>query len=346
MKNYRKLLFLFVGLVALLTPTLALATSTEKPPFTMESVLPENQKKDSKATYFDLVVQPEQKQQVSIRFQNLSDKKITLQLSTNSAVTNANGVIDYNKTDAKKSLTAKYRLDELLTFPDEVELAAGETKVISGELSVPKDRFEGILLGGITATMVPEKATNDKQKSGLALTNQLAMTIGVVLTEDTQNVVEPELRLVQVQPGLSNGYTSVLATVQNINPQMVGQMTITGKVFKKGNSEVLKETVRKNQEMAPNSQFDFPVDWGKEELAAGDYTLKLVAQNKGHKWVFSKDFTIDKAQASKINEKAVGLKKDYTWLYITIGILLFILLLILAFLLGRRQRSEEKHEDS
>lgn len=346
MNNYKRLLLLFTGFFLLLTPTFVQAASTEKAPFTMEAVLPENQRKDSAATYFDLVVQPEHKQQLAVRFQNLSDKKMTLQLSTNSAVTNSNGVIDYNKADSKKSLDAKYRLDELLNIPEEVVLAAGETKVISGELTVPKDRFDGILLGGVTATMTAEKAAGEKQTSGLALTNQLAMTVGVVLTEDTQQVVEPELRLLQVRPGLSNGYTSVLATVQNSMPQMVGQMTITGKVFKKGSSEVIKETVRKNQEMAPNSQFDFPVDWGKENLEPGDYTLKLVAQNKSHKWVFSKDFTIAKAEADKLNKKAVGLKKDYTWLYIIIGIVLFILLLVLAFLLGRRQRSEEKNEDS
>lgn len=346
MNKSRLLLVLIFSFVLLLSPTAAIADSTKKAPFTMEAVLPENQKKESSATYFDLIVQPEHKQKLSIRFQNLSDKKITLNLSANRAVTNANGVIDYNKKNAQQTSTAKYGLNDLLTVPNEVVLAAGETKVISAELSVPKDRFEGILLGGITATMVSNDTVNEKQKSGLALTSQLAMIVGVVLTEDPQNVVAPELHLTHVEPGLSNGYTAVLATLENTKPQMVGQMTITATVSKKGSSDSLKKTVRKNQEMAPNSQFDFPVDWGKEELQAGDYTLKLVAQNKGHRWAFTKDFTIAASEAKKLNKKAVGIKKDYTWLYILIGILLFVLLLILAFLLGRRQRNDEKPQDS
>lgn len=340
----------FIVIVALLIvgsfPELAKAADEGQVPFSMEAVLPENQRPDSQATYYDLVVKPDTKQQLQFVMKNTSNKEIQLELAANGAVTNELGTIDYGFSDQKKDSTAKFTLNELLKVPETVTLAGGETKTVNAELTIPQEAFEGVILGGIQAVEADqEKAAEPKGSSGLQVSSRYAMVIGVLLTEDPDNQPQPDLKLTQVKAGLSNGFTAVLANLQNIQPAMVGKMTIDGKVYKKGSDEVFKETKKENQEMAPNSNFDFAIDWQNEPLQAGEYTLKLVAQNKGHKWEFSKDFTISGEEEQTLNKKAVGIKKDYTWLWILLGALLFILLLILAFLLGRRRRKDEETEN-
>lgn len=332
---------LLVSLLAIsFTPTTVKVADEAQVPFSMEAVLPENQRSDSGVTYFDLVVKPESKQELQVVLKNASDQAVDLELSANGAVTNSLGTIDYGQPAAKKDQTAKYTLQELLQVPSEVTLAAGETKTITATLTIPQEPFTGVILGGIQAVEANQDTANSG--GGLQLNSRYAMVIGVLLTEDPNNQPEPELKLNSVKPGLSNGYTAVLANLQNIQPALVGSMSITGTVYKKGSSEVFKKTEKTNQEMAPNSNFDFAIDWQNEALQAGDYTLKLVAQNKSHRWEFSQDFTISGNEEKTLNEKAVGIKKDYTWLWIILGSLLFIALLFLAFLLGKRRRKEDE----
>lgn len=346
MKGLKGFFFVLISLVLVgSVPTTALAADDEQVPFAMEAVLPENQRSDSGATYYDLIVKPETKQELQFVVKNASNKEIDLKLAANGAVTNSIGTIDYGQPDYKKDSSAKYTLNELLKVPSEVKLAAGESKSITAELTIPKDGFNGVILGGIQAVEADKESTADSSsKSGLQLSSKYAMVIGVLLTEDPENQPQPELKLNDVKAGLDNGVTAVLANLQNVQPAMVGKMTITGTVYKKGSSDVFKKTEKKNQEMAPNSNFDFAIDWQNEPLQAGDYTLKLVAQNKSHKWEFSKDFTITGEEEQTLNEKAVGIKKDYTWLWILLGALLFIALLILAFLLGKRRSKDEEEE--
>lgn len=346
MKGLRGFVVIVVSMIlAGSMPATVLAADEGQVPFAMEAVLPENQRAGSEATYYDLVVKPESKQELQFVLKNSSNKEIQLNLAANGAVTNELGTIDYGFADQKKDSTAKYTLNELLKVPESVTLAGGETKTVTAELTIPKDAFSGVILGGIQAVEADkEDATQSKGDSGLQLSSKYAMVIGVLLTEDPDNQPQPDLKLNDVKAGLSNGFTAVLANLQNVQPAMVGKMTITGTVYKKGSSDVFKKTEKKNQEMAPNSNFDFAIDWQNEPLQAGDYTLKLVAQNKSHKWEFSKDFTISGEEEQTLNEKAVGIKKDYTWLWILLGALLFIALLILAFLLGKRRRKDEEEE--
>lgn len=95
--------------------------------------------------------------------------------------------------------------------------------------------------------------------------------------------------------------------------------------------------------MAPNSNFNFGINWDNQEFKPGKYTLKLTAWGSGKKWTFTKDFEIKKDEADKLNDKAVELEKDYTMWYIIGGIALLVVLLILVFLLGRKSR--KKNED-
>lgn len=70
--------------------------------FIYEIKKPENQKQD--IGYFDLRMNPDQKQTVQIVLKNPTDQEITVEVSLNGAKTNMNGVIEYGPTNLKKML--------------------------------------------------------------------------------------------------------------------------------------------------------------------------------------------------------------------------------------------------
>nr|WP_054777163.1 DUF3324 domain-containing protein [Lacticaseibacillus saniviri] len=92
--------------------------------------------------------------------------------------------------------------------------------------------------------------------------------------------------------------------------------------------------------IAPNSNFTYPISWGGQRLEAGDYTLHGTGSTGGQSWKFTRNFTISAAEADQLNQEA-GFKPDYTWLWITIAILVLIILGLLIYWLGRRSNKKK-----
>ncbi|MGM0213395.1 DUF916 and DUF3324 domain-containing protein [Enterococcus sp. AZ109] len=303
--------------------------------FTMEAVEPDNQLSD--ATYFDLQVAPNQSQDLTIRVTNQEDQAIKVAISPNPAFTNRNGTIEYSQHDFPKDSSAQYTISELVSQPQEVQLNPQESKDVTFNLKVPADAFQGTITGGFYAKVVDQTDGVQKQtkETTLSVKNEYALVLGLSLTEDPNQKVSPELKLNDVKPGLADDRTAVLANLQNSEPQAFGSMTVDAKIYKKGDSQVLKETKKENQEMAPNSNYDFAISWDNQPLEAGDYQLKLEANSGSKAWSFERDFTIAADEAKSINKKAVDLpERNYWWWLI---ILLIVILLVSTYTLGKRK---------
>lgn len=299
--------------------------------YSVKANLPENQR-NNEHTYFDLFMQPKQKQTISITFENHSEDPIELEVNYQSAQTNDNGVIDYKGTKEKKDSSLAYDLKELITGDQTVKLNSKEKKEVPYTITMPEQKFEGILLGGFHIHKKDkEAATNQK----VQIKNDYSYVIGLQVTE-TEKKVTPELKLNTVEPGLHNYRTTLFANLQNTAATMITDMTITAEVYKENGAEVLRKKVKNNQSMAPNSNYDFPISWDNQAFQPGKYSLKLNASDKaGHKWSFSKEFEI-KDNVKKYNEEAVNLKdqpnkNDYIIyilvfvLVVTVGIIIYLL---------------------
>ena len=84
-----------------------------------------------------------------------------------------------------------------------------------------------------------------------------------------------------------------------------------------------------------------PISWGKKTLQSGEYHLKLTYKTNGgiKSWVLNKDFTITNNDAAKYN-KLAGVKPNYLWLYILLGILALAIILGLGIYLGKRNNNK------
>lgn len=313
----------------------ARAASGDGAGFTVKAILPDNQA-NSDVSYFDLNVEPGQKQELQIQVSNLEQKEKTLKVQPNTAFTNSNGVIEYSKANLKKDSSAQYTFRELMSKTQTVKLAAGATQTLTFELTVPKNGFRGSVLGGFYVTPVEDKAATKDSSGGMQINNKFAMLVGAHL--HGKGTAMPVLKLNKVKPTLDNKQPVVLANLQNTEPVAFGGLTVDAKITKKGDSKVLYQRKKDKMQMAPNSNFDYAINIDEQGFKTGTYTLKMTAKAAGKTWNFTRDFKVTR-QTTELNGLAAGVvQPDYTWAYVAGVAALIVVIAGLAFYLGKRKK--------
>lgn len=305
--------------------------------FNIEAVLPENQV-DKTQSYFDLRVKPATSQKIQVAVNNTSAVESEYAVHVNQAYTNTNGFIDYAQTDAPLDSSVPFLLKDVIEYPAKIKVAAKKTEFLTLTLNIPKESFKGQVLGGIQVT----KLTDEKED---AITNQYSYVIGLNLTE-SDAPVKRNLELVSVKPAVSFEKTSVVAKLKNPVAEAMGHLKYVGTVVaKKDNQTVKKINYDNEMSIAPNSVYDFAIDWDNEPLVAGEYTLHLtVSDALKNSWQFDQDFTITKQEASAINQATINRtnqNKLPLWVFIIIGILLALLLFFIILLIMKRKKEQQ-----
>lgn len=321
----------FFAIMILYSPIAGHATEGDVG-FSVKAVIPDNQVNMDKS-YFDLRMKPNQEQVIEVYIYNNSHEDITVKASINNATTNRNGIIVYEK-DSSQDPSLKTPLSSIVTLTnDEIEIPANGSEVVTATIKMPVEEYDGIILGGLHFEKVNDEGD---QAQGVQIQNQYAYVIGVQLSENDHEV-EPLLHLRSIEPKLVNYRTAVVANIQNSQPLILNNLSVHGVVYKKGETDVLHETKKKNISMAPNSNMNFVIDWENQKLEEGAYLLKMKAQLGEHQWEWEEEFTIEKAEES-LNEEAVELETDETQWYKVGIILLSIIILILLYVIIRLKR--------
>ena len=312
--------------------------------YSIEANIPENQI-DKNLTYFDLKMEPRQKQTISLTLRNHSDKESNFTIEPHTADTNRNGVIDYSKKLEKKDISMKYSFEELITGETKHTLQPNEEKKVEFTIQMPEESYDGIVLGGFYIHKQADNADKEEEKS-VQIKNDYSYVIGAKLTV-TSKEVEPKLELNEVKPNLENYRTVVTANLQNTEAVIVSGLNVDAKVYKKGSDSVLHETKKDGMSMAPNSNFNLAINWDNQELEPGKYHLKLAAKDKMDRtWEFEKDFEIKGKEAKSLNKEAVELKDDNMKWYIIIGacvLLIATLLIVLIIMMKKIKKDEENN---
>lgn len=314
------------------------------------AIIPDNQIDKSK-TFFDLLMKPGQEQDLEVKLTNTSDQDRTVKVEVNPATTNDNGVADYSvkETEKNRDSSLKISMADIATTENEVVVPKNSSINTKIHLKMPNEAYKGIVAGGIR---VSEKDSEKKEvkkenSGGVQINNKFVFVVGLQLrTEESLDGLEPDLILdkSKIKPKQVNYRNFVGINLQNNQPVFIRELEVEAKIYKKGSKEVLHETKKTAMKMAPNSNFNFGVDWENKPLVEGDYVASVRAYSKDYdkewKWE-NQEFHIDAETAKKLNEKAVGLEKDNKKLYIMIGIGLLLLLLLIILLLILRNKKEK-----
>lgn len=307
--------------------------------FSVQAVIPENQV-DKSQSYFDLRMKPGQAQDLVVDMRNDTKEDVTINVLPNTAITNQNGIVEYNDTTTPQDKSLKTAYKDIATTEKDVTLPAESQKQIKVHVQMPKEEYAGTLLGGIYFSEKNDKSET-KEAKGSQIVNRYAYVIGVKLTENDQ-VVQPELCLNDVKATQVNYRNVVTANIQNYTAAILKDLSIDGKIYAKGGKEVLYSAIKENLRMAPNSNFDYAISLNNKPFKPGKYTFKGIAKSGTKEWKFEKDFEIKAEESHKYNKEAVSLEKDFSWLYILVGIVIISLLLIIIFILLRKLKNNNE----
>lgn len=304
--------------------------------------LPSAYQLDKENSYFDLLLSQNQTAEVQVKLKNDTDKEVNVAISVNSAKTNANGVVEYGTTKIKKDESLVYDLKDYVDYPEVVSLKPKSEQIVPFKVKMPNESFDGILAGGILFKEEKEKPTSIESKQGLSIENDYSYVVGLLMRQN-QTAVAPNLILREVKPGQVNARNAILANLQNDQRTYINQVSISAKITRKNSKEVLYQEEREQLQIAPNSNFSFPISLDKQVLKPGEYQLSLsvfgnksvdgsFVKDKNQKakfndhWRFKKNFRVEADVANDLNQKDVTLKQNNHWLYFLIGLLLLIVI--------------------
>lgn len=304
--------------------------------FSVSSVIPENQI-NKNLSYFNLKVAPSSSQELRIKIFNNKEHEIKVKAMVTPATTCRNGFISYtNLTNYDESL--KYPLPDILKLNQrEYIVPAGGMVIATAMLDIPAEAYDGIILGGLVFTKADDNFETEEKKQCVAqIENEYQYVVGVMLSEN-DNKVTANMNLKYIKSTLANYHTGLAVNLQNDTPVIIPNLKISATAYKKGSSEVYKFAEKENIKMAPNSNFDFMVDWQNHKFEPGEYRVHVVAQNDDYFWERDENFTITPEQANETNKDAVDLiSSNSNWVYIVLSALVLALVAFLAFIIGCR----------
>lgn len=309
--------------------------------FGVQAELPENQK-DSKKTYFDLSVTANQKQTVYIQLTNSTTKAVTIEPKINEAKTNNNGNVQYDQNAIKRDPQLKKIITDYVKVQREIVIPPNDSVHLPIEIKIPKEGFEGILLGGILLQQKSSELEKSKEtKDGLGIKNNYAYVVAIQLDEKNE-AIKPELGLNEVKANQKNYRNVITASLQNKTPVLINQLEVKAKIFK--NKQLLYTHEQKTMQMAPMSNFEFAIPLQGKELKPGKYILEMEANSLQNHWRFTKEFEIKSNEAKQLNSLDVTIKKDDTWFIVGFVLFCFLLCFILVLILKKKSKKNLEND--
>ncbi|MBQ0137746.1 MAG: DUF3324 domain-containing protein [Kurthia sp.] len=329
--------------VSLFIPGKAQIASAAELNFSVESVLPDNQR-DKKQTYFDLRMKPGQEQTVYVLLKNSTKKKVTVNIGANEAKTNMNGTTQYDTNKIERDSTLKYSLADIVTVEKKVVVKPNSEQKVPVKIKMPNEDIPGIILGGLSFQQKDSEVDKDEksEEQGLSIKNRFSYNLAMMLSTNDDKV-KPELVLNDVKADLYNARTVILANIQNTQPMLMNQLEVKANVTKKGDSEQLFKKNAKEMQMAPNSNFDYTIPLDGKTIDAGDYTLTMEATSMGETWKWKKDFTVTDDQSAKFAEKDVDVTEEESsnWLWWVIGGVVLLAIIAAIIVLLRKKGNKQ-----
>ncbi|MEI5994365.1 DUF916 and DUF3324 domain-containing protein [Candidatus Enterococcus mansonii] len=278
---------------------------------------------DEKKSYFDLLVTPGEKQQVSIKLSNTSDKMIKLKVHPNTAKTTSNGTVDYSGMELENTPNLFASFEEITSEEQVVEISGNSEKIVTFHIKVPENPFEGVILGGFYIQEV-EGEESISSKEGIHIKNQFSMIIGCQIRV-SKDSVEKNFSLEKVYLDNYGGYFTVVADIHNNAPQLISFYSLSGEI-QNDQEKIVHKFQKDTFSMAPNSIFSLPERIDASELKPGEYVMKIKIHSRGkEQWQLQKKFTIQEDNKNKILKQSIENEQSQ------INWLLLLLVAILSF---------------
>ena len=331
---------------------------------------------DKNQSFFDVLLAPGATQELEVVLRNNTEKDLVMLASVNTAVTNDNGVVDYswsipfaqelakenNQDPANLNIdiekiaydsTLKVPLSTIATIAPEIKVPANSETIAKVTVDMPKEAIKGVIAGGVYLSQKEDETENEETNQGVQIKNKFVYVVGIQLRQkaDISDLL-PELILdpAKISPTQVNYRNYLGVNLQNSEPIYIRDLKVDAQITKKGQKGILFETAETGLKMAPNSNFNFGINWNNQEFKGGKYRLQLKARSEDYdkEWSWDEEFTIASETAKKLNQRAVELEKDSNLLLylIILALILLIILLVIAYLVKRHLDKKQEMKKS
>ncbi|MGY3742052.1 DUF916 and DUF3324 domain-containing protein [Leuconostoc inhae] len=318
--------------------------------FTVKTNLPDNQI-DKNNEFYQLKMLPGQKQTVTATVYNVTQKATTVNINVQTASTTMNGTVDYSKSLTNWDTSLQHKLSDFISYPKSITIPAGKSQNISFVISMPKDAYQGILLGGITFN----QANSDKSESSsdnANIKNKYAYAVAMMLKESDEQV-KPNINLKSIKAGQNNGHNAININLQNDQSLLMSNVKMDAKIYSEKGKKPVYTAIKSDMQIAPNSQFKYPVSLQGTQMAPGKYRLELAVTGTAYKdpktWHFTKQFTIKRQEAANFNQSDVNVSANTNGHMNLITIIIVVILIVVAiilFILFILKRKQSNSKDS
>lgn len=269
--------------------------------FTVQAIRPDTQVESNKS-YFFIETKPGVSQVLKIRLKGMKKEPVTIKASVANGVTGMSGNLEYDSQTDELDSSLEHPLTEFTHFSEtDITLENFEEKIIEVTVTPPETSYEGIKLGALVFELVEDRQSDDKK----AVANNYRYRVGLLTTETGEDYEDAKnLDLLSAKLGITLGRKQVSTMIHNSDPKLAEKLTVEAKVTKKGSETVLKQQKVENARMAPNSTYNFLIDWGVDRVQAGDYVVKMTAKTDHGEWAWEKGFRVSDDEARTMNEEA------------------------------------------
>lgn len=306
--------------------------------FTVTPELPQNQVSD--VTYFDLLVNHETEQNLTVALHNTSSEPLTIKASALNSYTASTGIIAYQAEQTAEE-NQGISFSELIENPRQtIQLAPGESYQVHFTLSMKGKEFAGEILGVFAFEEEPSETTESQQTN---LQANYKIQQGVRLRQNLATMPDPQLSLINSEAAERNGSAALKSSIRNSQPTAFGKISVKTIIREQDSGNKVGGFSAENFQIAPNSVLELFSAFDQNILEPGTYLLRIELNAPKRTWVFEDSVVVDRKQAKLINRQttlgAAYLQKQH-WFY-ALGILFFLLVLLLLFFLYKRRKKAE-----
>lgn len=318
------------------------------------SVQPEQaaSQRDASVSYFDLLVKPNQAENLKVKLTNNSQRKIVVDVKAATATTSNAGSVDYTGASNHSDTSLSYQLSKLVKGPKKISVPANGSVVYTSQLKMPAANLDGILAGALV--FQPQISSSSQTSGQMKIVNKYNYTIALLVRNST-SVPQPKLKIGTIKAKRATNQNQIAIHFRNVAAQYANRVRVETKVTHP-NGKVTTKNQSKIQ-MAPNSQFDYAVKLS-DKVPSGKYRVKTTAyydknadgkytDSKGdhydHQVTKSQTVQITNRQADKLNQAARQSKGGLPMIYIIaiiIGVILVLLLGLTWYYLVRKRKQQ------
>jgi hypothetical protein len=294
---------------------------------------------DPEKSYFYIQTTPGEQQELAVTIKSTQEAPVKIKVSVDDAFTGNKGTVEYT---ADKELLDSTLIDPMSSMikVETPQITVGNFGATEAKftLTPPSKSYSGVKMGILVFEV-------DNSEDDSPVGNNFAYRIGILTSETGEEYENSKtLNLLDAKSMLLRGKKMILATLQNPEPKVLSRLAITAELKNKETNKVMKKEQVENYALAPNSHFDFEMDWGTSNIPAGKYILTMVAKSPYNDWQFEKEFTITGEQAKSMNEQSAFKIITPTWIKVATILCLVLIIGATGALLVRRKKMEAEWE--